>query len=124
MLPEAGADDQVAADPGGFEAWLRKRVAEEAGYDRIVREILTTKLARGDERPAGRTEPSPAAYFTSRGGKPETIAADAARVFLGVRLECAQCHNHPFAKWRREEFWGFAAFFAGVPAPNQDGGAP
>src|SRR5262249_27465724 len=33
----------------------------------------------------------------------------------GVRLECAQCHDHPFADWRREQFWGMAAFFAGMP---------
>ncbi len=35
-------------------------------------------------------------------------------MFLGVRLECAQCHNHPFAKWKREEFWGLAAFYSGL----------
>jgi len=70
---------------------------------------------------AVRTDPSPAAFYAAKGGKPETLAADSARAFLGLRLECAQCHNHPFAKWRREEFWGFAAFFAGVPQASEDG---
>ena len=43
-----------------------------------------------------------------------------ARVFLGIRLECAQCHNHPFASWKREQFWSLAAFFADMP-PDQQG---
>ena len=49
--------------------------------------------------------------------KPENLAAGVARVFLGIRLECAQCHNHPFARWKREQFWSLAAFFAEV-APD------
>ena len=62
-----------------------------------------------------RSDPSPAAYYTAKGGKPENLAAGVARVFLGIRLECAQCHNHPFASWKREQFWSFAAFFAEMP---------
>jgi hypothetical protein len=50
----------------------------------------------------------------AKDAKPENLAAGAARAFLGLRIECAQCHNHPFAHWKREEFWGLAAFFAGV----------
>lgn len=120
LLPDGDDQGQVAA--GGLEAWLRKKVGEEAGYDRIVREILTAKLsARGDEMVVARSEPTPAAFYAAKGGKPETIAADTARAFLGLRLECAQCHHHPFARWKREEFWGFAAFFAGVPQAADDG---
>ncbi|HWE36779.1 MAG TPA: DUF1549 domain-containing protein, partial [Isosphaeraceae bacterium] len=120
LLPES--DDQGRVAAGGLEAWLRKKVEAEAGYDRIVREILTARLAsRNDAMQVPQTEPSPAAFFTSKAGKPETLAADSARAFLGIRLECAQCHNHPFAKWRREEFWGYAAFFAGVPQQQDDG---
>ena len=40
-------------------------------------------------------------------------------MFLGVSVECAQCHNHPFADWKREQFWGFAAFFAGIKSQRQ-----
>ncbi|MCA1684379.1 MAG: DUF1549 and DUF1553 domain-containing protein [Planctomycetia bacterium] len=117
LLPEAETEDQGRLVAGGFEAWLRRKVAEDAGYDRIVREILTARLdARDMGTPAVRVEPSPSAYFVAKEGKPENLAAGAARVFLGVRLECAQCHDHPFARWKREDFWGFAAFFAGVPS--------
>ncbi len=124
LLPDSDAAVQVGS--GGLDAWIRKKVEAEAGYDRIVREILTARLAsRNQAMAVPQTEPSPAAFFTSKGGKPETLAADSARAFLGIRLECAQCHNHPFAKWRREEFWGYAAFFAGVPQPQAgDGTAP
>ena len=63
----------------------------------------------------GRLDPSPAGYYAAKEGKPENIASGVARVFLGIRLECAQCHNHPFASWKREQFWSLAAFFADVP---------
>ena len=118
FLPEADTEDQARQVAGGFEAWLRKKVIEEAGYDRIVREILTARL---DGREAGgRLVPSPAGYYTAKEGKPENIASGVARVFLGIRLECAQCHNHPFASWKREQFWSLAAFFADVPPPLAD----
>jgi hypothetical protein len=55
-------------------------------------------------------------------GKPEDIAASTIRVFLGVRIECARCHDHPFARWKREQFWAQAAFFAGVRRPASDTG--
>ena len=60
--------------------------------------------------------------LSAKDGKPENLAASASRLFLGVRIECAQCHNHPFAKWKREEFWGLAAFFAGVDKQGKDEG--
>ena len=121
LLPET--EDQVARRRRGFKAWLQKKVAEEAGYDRVVREILTAKLVGRENTMVAtvRTDPSPAAFYTAKGGKPETLASDAARAFLGLRLECAQCHDHPFAKWKKQEFWGFAAFFAGVPQAADDG---
>jgi hypothetical protein len=124
LLPEAETDGQVRTVLPTFEAWLRKKVAENAGYDRIVREVLTVRLG-GRGRRAGnaldaRAEPSPLAYYVAKDAKPENLAASASRLFLGVRIECAQCHNHPFAKWKREEFWGLAAFFGGVTKQGRD----
>ena len=119
LLPEAETDGQVRALAPTFEAWLRKKIAEDAGYDQIVREVLTVRLGgqgrRGGNAYDPRAEPSPLAYYFAKDAKPENLAAGTARTFLGVRLECAQCHNHPFDQWKREEFWGLAAFFAGVP---------
>jgi Protein of unknown function (DUF1549)/Protein of unknown function (DUF1553) len=124
ILPEADTDDQARAVAGGFETWLRKKVIEEAGYDKIVREILTARMNRPDPQvPVFRVDPSPAAYFAAKGGKPENIASGVASVFLGLRLECAQCHKHPFADWTREQFWSLAAFFAALPAESADSNA-
>jgi hypothetical protein len=120
LLPEADTEDVGRQVAGDFEAWLRKKIIEDAGYDRIVREILAVRLDGTNMTgvATGRLAPSPAGYFTAKEGKPENIASGVARVFLGIRLECAQCHNHPFASWKREQFWSLAAFFAEVPQAN------
>jgi hypothetical protein len=82
------------------ETWLRKQFAANKGYDKIVWELLALP---GD----------PARFYSSKRNEPEGIGAATARLFLGVSIECAQCHDHPFAKWKREQFWEFAGFFAG-----------
>jgi hypothetical protein len=66
-------------------------------------------------------EPSPAAFFSDKEFKPENLGASTARLFLGVKIECAQCHDHPFAKWTRQQFWEYAAFFAGFENQTQMG---
>ncbi len=123
FLPEADTEDLARQVAGNFEAWLRKKVIEDAGYDRIVREILTAKLnSRNADFPVNALQlnPSPASYYVAKESKPENLAAGVARVFLGIRLECAQCHNHPFATWKREQFWSLAAFFAAVPPADPE----
>src|SRR2546423_1119643 len=62
----------------------------------------------------GGGDASPLTYYLAKEFKPENLAAGTARVFLGVSVECAQCHNHPFADWKKEQFWSFAAFFSGI----------
>jgi hypothetical protein len=52
------------------------------------------------------------------------LASSTARLFLGVKLECAQCHDHPFAKWNRTQFWEYAAFFTDVPQPARQNQPP
>ncbi len=103
----------------GFEVWLQERLKSNTPYDRMVHEILTS--ANGDPNMVIRsvnqtlagTNGSPAAFYFVNENKPENIAAATTRKFLGVKLECAQCHAHPFARWTRDQFWEFAAFFAG-----------
>ncbi len=92
-----------------LEAWLKKRVRENAPYDRLVREVLTVSVRRQAMMSAG--EPSPAVFYQANENKPENLASATSRLFLGVKLECAQCHNHPFAKWTKQQFWEYAAFF-------------
>jgi hypothetical protein len=78
-----------------------------------VRELLTASVASGR---AGivPNENGGLTFFRANESKPENVAAAASRLFLGIKLECAQCHNHPFASWSRKQFWQFAAFFSGI----------
>ena len=122
MLPESSSDETIRFFLPGFEAWLRSRLAENRNFAQIAEEILTLPLdatAMTDfQQPE---QPSPIAFYRAKQGKPEEIAGASARMFLGVRIECAQCHNHPFDKWKREEFWSYAAFFkdtAVLPVPT------
>jgi hypothetical protein len=117
LLPEAAGSFQVAFFADDFAVWLRKKFGDGVAYDAIVRELLTVPVAgRLPFQQQAGTElvPTPFAFMAAKDGKPENLAASASRLFLGIRIECAQCHNHPFAKWKKEEFWGLAAFFSGV----------
>jgi hypothetical protein len=126
MMPEVASDPQAQAVAPAFEAWLGEQIAENVGSDQVVRAILTAKVA-GDQAAATRQppnaqnlKPSPLAFYLAKDVKSENLAASTARLFLGLRLECAQCHNHPFASWTRDQFWGYAAFFASLEKRNPD----
>ena len=85
-----------------YDDWVRKNIANNVPYDRMARERLA---AQGFSGPAW-------SYWTFRDLTPvPEIATEQIRVFLGRRLGCAQCHNHPFENWSQDQFWGLAAFF-------------
>jgi hypothetical protein len=88
-----------------LDAWIRDAFRRNMPYDQFVRELVT---ARGSTWRNGAT-----VIFRDR---PETveIASSVSQLFLGVRLECAKCHHHPFELWSQDDFFGFAAFFARV----------
>lgn len=105
----------------GFELWLQERLKSNTPYNRLVHEILTSRNSNpGMVNQFGGMNASPAAFYVVNENKPENLAAATTRKFLGVKLECAQCHAHPFARWTRDQFWEFAAFFAGMQ-PNPRG---
>jgi hypothetical protein len=116
LLPEADNNFLVQAQEETFKAWLKRQLARNAGYDAMVRELLTYSFGSGGgiQSLVGLGDAGPQAYYFAKEFKPENLAAGTARVFLGVSVECAQCHNHPFADWKREQFWGLAAFFSGL----------
>ena len=121
MMPESATDFQSLTQRPGFQAWLRQHLANNTHYDAIVYELMTTPLA-GDRGMNGLMQTpgsvSPIAFFTTKQIKPENLAAATSRMFLGIRIECAQCHNHPYDSWKQEQFWGYAAFFAGIERTN------
>ncbi|HTU90460.1 MAG TPA: DUF1549 and DUF1553 domain-containing protein [Gemmataceae bacterium] len=115
LLPETTNNLQAGFLAPGFETWLRAKLQQNTPYDAMVRELLTVPMDRGRNpfaQPNG--VPTPIAFYLAKDVKPENLAAAVSRLFLGVKIECAQCHNHPFAEWKREQFWSFAAFFAGL----------
>jgi len=85
--------------------WLRKSVAADKPYNQFTAELLTA---------TGQLFFNPLAnfWYVTEFAEPENYATNISQVFLGVRLECARCHNHPWEKWTQDDFWGFAAFFA------------
>ncbi|HEV3025908.1 MAG TPA: DUF1553 domain-containing protein, partial [Pirellulales bacterium] len=117
----AGAAENIEAQIATpqFETWLRLRFAVNASYDRLVNELLTAPVDLAPQASLARNRrsfvPSPVAYFQANEQKPEQIAASTTRIFLGVQVQCAQCHDHPFSHWTRREFWSLAAFFDKPP---------
>lgn len=89
-----------------FDTWLNDQFRENVSYDELARRLVTG----GDD--------SSAVYYQSVGGTPEAYAGEFTRMFLGVRIACAQCHDHPFADWKQQDFWGMAAFFGDMQQQN------
>ncbi|MEZ6063280.1 MAG: DUF1549 and DUF1553 domain-containing protein [Planctomycetaceae bacterium] len=121
LIPEADTDFMVRYMLPGFEAWLRQKLADDTPYDDMVRELLTTQVA-GVDLFSRQGELSPIAFYQSKEIKPENLAAATSRMFLGIRIECAQCHDHPFDTWKRKDFWGYATFFASLERRSGGGG--
>jgi hypothetical protein len=90
-------------------AWLVKAFNDNVGYDKISGVILA---GRGDVQEHGGLT-----FITDRlrAAGPEGLTASVARVFLGLQIQCAQCHDHPYdTRWKQEDFWGLVAYFAGT----------
>jgi hypothetical protein len=128
LLVPPGNNEQAQALAANLDPWLRKQFRDNVPYDVMVRELLTAPLASnpqpGAPQPDSRAMLTPVAFYQINESKPENLAASASRLFLGIRLECAQCHNHPFAAWSKQQFWEFAAFFSGIAPPQANAAAP
>lgn len=115
-LPSTLGDFQVQFFGMQFERWLQEQIRENVPLDKLTRDLITARvnLGRGRFRFTGREEnfgEGLNGFYAANEAKPENVAAAVSRVFLGVKLECAQCHDHPFAPYTRDQFWEFAAFF-------------
>lgn len=99
-----------------LQTYLRDALLAGKSYQRI-----TTELLQG----AGASDESgPANFLLRYGVQPEQLAGAVSKKFLGVTLQCAQCHDHPHAAWKQDDFWGLAAYFSRLrrmqPAENPD----
>ncbi len=115
MVPGNSQEARMAV---GLEPWLKEQFNANVPYDELTRKLVTATNDGQAMMPVnprlGVQAVGPALFYQAIGGKPETAASSVSRVFLGVRIGCAECHNHPFADWKQQDFWGMAAFFSGV----------
>ncbi len=105
-----------------YHGWLHEAVKTNMPFDRFARALLT---GQGHSHRNG-----PANYYcVVRPPKNEgelmqhDLAETTAQLFLGVRMQCARCHNHPFERWTQDDYWGLAAFFTQVKV-TREGNAP
>ena len=82
--------------------WLQERIADNVPMDEMVKELLGSK---------GGTFTNPATNYYQIERDTLKTAENVAQVFMGMRTQCAQCHNHPFDRWTMDDYYGFAAFF-------------
>jgi hypothetical protein len=107
---------------------MRLKFRANTRYDALVRELITAPISANAQAPEpvmrDPTKPNVLAFFAVKDARPENLAAATARVFLGIQIECAQCHDHPFGKWERDQFWQTAAFFSGIERQGDNIFAP
>ena len=94
--------EQVARETFGFHAWIRTSLSTNKPYNEFVTELITAR---------GKPGTNPAVSWYRAVKDPKDQMSDIAQVFLGVRIQCAQCHHHPYEKWSQDDFYGFQAFF-------------
>jgi hypothetical protein len=102
-----------------YDQWIRDSFRQNKPLDQFARELITAQ---------GSTWKNGAAVMFRDRRQPEEITTLVSQLFLGIRLDCAKCHHHPFEKWGQDDFYSFAAFFArvghkgtGISAPISGG---
>jgi len=100
-------DRETLGERGAFEfhRWLREQMANNRTYDEWVRELITASGNSGKFGPVN---------FYRALRTPDDLTRAVSQAFLGIRMDCAQCHHHPFEKWGQSDFYGLAGFFGGV----------
>lgn len=92
-----------------YHRWVERAIAANMPYDQFARELLTA---------SGSSHLNPAANFYRTATDTNDCVETISQVFLGARLQCAKCHNHPFERWTQDNYYGMAAFFNRVQRQN------
>ncbi len=119
LMNRKESDHDVRGSKGvrGFNDWIRQQVARNRPWDEMTRDLLTI---------TGSTLEQPAVgYFIVNVGEQReshksTVVANAAQTFLGVRIGCAQCHNHPLEKYTQNDYYHFAGYFSRIRFDRKD----
>ncbi|MFN6127597.1 MAG: DUF1549 domain-containing protein [Planctomycetota bacterium] len=105
-----GLEDRSLTHRDGMLKYLRDAFAENKPYDTMVYELVT---ATGATRPGTENFNGAANFLAMKVNEEKGVQATAAvsRIFMGLQVQCTQCHNHPFNQWKQQKFWEFNAFF-------------
>ena len=85
-----------------FEDWVINSIAANKPYDQMVRERIAAQ---------GLSAPGRSFFHIEELLTPEMVMPEMVRIYMGRRIECAQCHNHPFETWTQNQFWGWQHFW-------------
>ena len=105
MLKNRRDDASDITSNFAFYSWVRDSLLQNKPYDQMVRELLAA---------TGTVQSNPPVAWYKRVKEQKQQLEDVAQLFLGVRMQCAQCHHHPFEKWSQDDYYSFAAFFSQV----------
>lgn len=105
LLRNKRTDPKDARGNFAFHRWIRESIADNRPYNEFVRSVIAA---------SGSVDSNPAVVWYRQAKDSTTQLEDTAQLFLGQRLQCAQCHHHPFEKWSQQDYYGFAAFFSTV----------
>ena len=105
LLRNKRAEPKDATATFAFHGWLRDSLRINRPFNELVREVIAA---------TGSVEENPAAGWYRQVKEPQQQLEDTAQLFLGVRMQCAQCHHHPFEKWSQNDYYSFSAFFSQV----------
>ena len=104
---------KTAGDAGmwAFHNWIKQALRENKPYDRFTRDLITAEGSIFEHGPANFIASSRRPTDNATVSDPADLAESTAQVFLGIRLQCARCHHHPFESYSQADFFGLAAFF-------------
>jgi hypothetical protein len=103
LIPKNSDNRRLNAAPMG--QWLEENFNKNRPWDQMVHDLITA---------TGAQDKNGATTFYIANATADKMTDEVTKVFLGVQLQCAQCHNHPFTAWKQTEYWGMAAFFTKV----------
>ena len=121
LVGRNASDFRVIPVLGHFERWMTEQLQANRRWDQITRDLLTANGAIRNDEPEKNGQ---AVFLVSHQGADTVteLAADTSRIFLGIQIQCAQCHDHPSDVWKRRQFHEFAAYFARyAERPIRDG---
>lgn len=107
LFPRDSGNRFVLKDP--LYKWLETEFNKNEGWDKTVSKLVTA---------TGSVADNPASTYFLANRSVDKLADTTTQHFLGIQLQCAQCHNHPFTSWKQTEYWGMAAFYSKVRADN------